>query len=70
MSNATQLPNPFTPLAFLPPDLATQFEVSRYLYAATLGAYVWDIGLNVGDEYALLFKHKVNFPTIVYFFSR
>ncbi|KAF7334213.1 hypothetical protein MSAN_02382600 [Mycena sanguinolenta] len=71
MANSTaELPNPFTPLAFLPPALATQFEVSRYLYAATLGAYVWDIGLNLGNDYTLLFKHKVRFPTIVYFFSR
>ncbi|KAJ6454597.1 hypothetical protein C8R45DRAFT_846308 [Mycena sanguinolenta] len=70
MANATELPNPFTPLAFLPPDLASQFEVSRYLIAATLGAYVWDIGLNLGNDYALLFEHRVRFPTIVYFLSR
>lgn len=34
--NATELPNPFTPLAFLPPTLASQLEASRYLYVATL----------------------------------
>ncbi|KAF7335982.1 hypothetical protein MSAN_02311900 [Mycena sanguinolenta] len=70
MANITELPNPFTPLAFLPPALASQFEVSRYFIAATLGAYVWDIGLNLGNDYALLFKHKIRFPTIVYFLSR
>ncbi|KAJ6454656.1 hypothetical protein C8R45DRAFT_846412 [Mycena sanguinolenta] len=70
MANATELPNPFTPLAFLPPALANQFEVARYIFAATLGAYVWDIGLNLGNDYALLFKHRVRFPTIVYFLSR
>ncbi|KAJ6454628.1 hypothetical protein C8R45DRAFT_1082682 [Mycena sanguinolenta] len=70
MANATEVPNPFTPLAFLPPALASQFAVSQYLYAATLGAYVWDIGLNLGNDYALLFKHKVRFPTTVYFLSR
>ncbi|KAJ6454664.1 hypothetical protein C8R45DRAFT_915166 [Mycena sanguinolenta] len=70
MANATELPNAFTPLAFLPPTLASQFEVSRYLYAATLGAYIWDIGLNIGNDYALLFTHRVHFPTIVYFLSR
>jgi hypothetical protein len=31
------LPNPFTPLAFLPQTLANQYEASRYLYVATLG---------------------------------
>ncbi|KAF7335944.1 hypothetical protein MSAN_02307800 [Mycena sanguinolenta] len=70
MANATELPNPFTPLAFLPPALASQLEASRYLYAATLGAYVWDIGLNLGNDYILLFKHRVRFPTIVYFMSK
>ncbi|KAJ6454623.1 hypothetical protein C8R45DRAFT_1189165, partial [Mycena sanguinolenta] len=68
--NTTDLPNPSTPLAFLPPILANQVEVSRYVYAATLGAYVWDIGLNLGNDYALLFKHRVSSPTIVYFVSR
>ncbi|KAJ6454683.1 hypothetical protein C8R45DRAFT_760250, partial [Mycena sanguinolenta] len=64
------LPNPFTPLAFLPPSVASQFEISRYIFAATLGAYVWDIALNLGDDYALLFKNRVRFPTLVYFLSR
>lgn len=31
------LPNPLTPLAWLPPDTASQLEVSRYLYSATIG---------------------------------
>ncbi|KAF7336010.1 hypothetical protein MSAN_02314700 [Mycena sanguinolenta] len=70
MASATELPNSLTPLAFLPPALANQFEVLRYIYAATLGAYVWDIGLNLGNDYTLLFKHRVRFPTIVYFLSR
>ncbi|KAJ6454655.1 hypothetical protein C8R45DRAFT_1037617, partial [Mycena sanguinolenta] len=33
-------------------------------------AYIWDIGLNLGNDYTLLFKHRVRFPTIVYFVSR
>ncbi|KAJ6459887.1 hypothetical protein C8R45DRAFT_1180648 [Mycena sanguinolenta] len=69
MANSTESLNPFTPLAFLPPALADQFEQSRYLFAATLGAYVWDIALNLGNDYALLFKRRVHFPTIVYFLS-
>ncbi|KAF7373787.1 hypothetical protein MSAN_00590400 [Mycena sanguinolenta] len=69
MADATELLNPTTPLAFLPPALANQFEQMRYLFAATLGAYVWDIGVNLGNDYALLFKHRVGFPTVVYFLS-
>ncbi|KAF7373767.1 hypothetical protein MSAN_00588400 [Mycena sanguinolenta] len=61
MTNATELLNPSTPLAFLLPTLADEFELSRYLFVATLGAYVWDIALNLGNDYALLFKHRT-FP--------
>ncbi|KAJ6473281.1 hypothetical protein C8R45DRAFT_763317, partial [Mycena sanguinolenta] len=71
------LPNPFTPLAFLEPAVANAFEVSRYLFAGTLGAsiyvvqaYIWDIALNLGNDCALLFNHRIGFPTTVYFLSR
>ncbi|TFK38667.1 hypothetical protein BDQ12DRAFT_630449 [Crucibulum laeve] len=64
------LPNPLTPLAFLPPTLSNQFEVSRYLYAVTLGIYMWDVAINLGSDYQLLFKHAIRFPTIVYYMSR
>lgn len=40
MSNSsvvTALPNPDTPLAFLPPVVATELEVYRYFAVATLG---------------------------------
>lgn len=43
MSNSsvnTVLPNPNTPLAFLPPELANQLEAIRYMVVATLGASV------------------------------
>jgi hypothetical protein len=35
-NNNTVLPNPDTPLAFLPPTLADQFEVSCYIVVAGL----------------------------------
>jgi len=70
MSNASEILNPWNPLDFLPPTVAEPFEQSRYLYAATIGAYIWDIASNLGNDYALLFKYKVRFPTIVYFLSR
>ncbi|KAJ6454636.1 hypothetical protein C8R45DRAFT_1189214 [Mycena sanguinolenta] len=70
MTNATELPNPSNPLVFLPPALASELEVSHYLHAATLGAYLWDIGSNLGNDYTLLLKHRVRFPTTVYFISR
>jgi hypothetical protein len=35
-STLPPLPNPYTPLAFLPPTLAGQFQASIYLYIASL----------------------------------
>jgi hypothetical protein len=36
-TNSTlSLPNPFTPLAFLPPTIAAQYEASIYVTIATL----------------------------------
>ncbi|KAJ7595240.1 hypothetical protein C8J56DRAFT_1114968 [Mycena floridula] len=69
-SGSEILPNPHTPLAYLPPTLANQFEVSRYIYAVTLGAYIWDILTNLGNDYQLLFKHRFRLPTAVYLASR
>lgn len=41
MANNTTIPpdamlNPYTPLVFLPPDVADQFQVMAYVYVATL----------------------------------
>ncbi|KAH7929193.1 hypothetical protein BV22DRAFT_1125959 [Leucogyrophana mollusca] len=62
--------NPNTPLAFLQPTLADQFEVSRYLYAVTFGAYLWDLVINLDSDYRLLFCRKVRYATIAYWLSR
>ncbi|PFH50121.1 hypothetical protein AMATHDRAFT_145912 [Amanita thiersii Skay4041] len=64
------LPNPNTPLAFLPPDLADQYEISRHIYTATIGAFIWDILTHLPEDYRLLFKYRVRLPTVAYFFSR
>ncbi|TFK41375.1 hypothetical protein BDQ12DRAFT_437693 [Crucibulum laeve] len=33
-------------------------------------AYLWDIAINLGNDYHLLFQSKIRFPTIVYYASR
>lgn len=33
----TSIPNPLTSLAWLPPDVASQFEAIRFFFAAVLG---------------------------------
>ncbi|EJD43639.1 hypothetical protein AURDEDRAFT_137862 [Auricularia subglabra TFB-10046 SS5] len=73
-SNNVTLPpgiiNPTTPLAFLPPTLADQYEASRYLYIATLGVWLWDAMSSAPEEYQLYFKSKWNLATGAYLVSR
>jgi len=73
MSNVTHpLPNPFTPLAFLPPTVALQLETARYLHVGTFGAFVWDWLMSMSEEYEMLRKSTWNrsFPLIAYFVVR
>ncbi|KAF8166292.1 hypothetical protein K438DRAFT_1984337 [Mycena galopus ATCC 62051] len=68
--NASELPNPMTPLAFIPPETANQIQLTIYVYVGTLGAYIWDILCNLHNDYSLLTAHRVSLATGVYFFSR
>ncbi|KIY47908.1 hypothetical protein FISHEDRAFT_44522, partial [Fistulina hepatica ATCC 64428] len=62
--------NPDTPLAYLAPDVGVELEVSRYIYMATLGAYIWDILVCIPQDYRLLFKFDFTAVTFAYFTSR
>jgi len=42
------LPNPLTPLAWLPPTFSVQVEIARYMIAATTGAWAWDEIMSLG----------------------
>ncbi|THU98147.1 hypothetical protein K435DRAFT_721083 [Dendrothele bispora CBS 962.96] len=64
------LPNPLTPLAFLPPDLAQEVQTAIFIQIGTLGMFIWDLLTNVAGDYELLTKFKLGIPTIVYFVSR
>jgi hypothetical protein len=64
------LPNPNTPLAFLPPEVADQFQVSAYVMVAGLSAFVWDWLMSIPDEYKLLRKSRSPMIHGVYFLSR
>jgi len=64
------LPNPFTPMAFLPPGLAYQVTVSVYFFVGATGVMIWDVLNNLYGDYLLLFKHRVSGPTVAYFLSR
>ncbi|KAK7031720.1 hypothetical protein R3P38DRAFT_2521771 [Favolaschia claudopus] len=67
--NLTTLPNPLTPYALLPPEIAHQTQIGSYILIGTLGAYIWDILSNINNDYKLLFEYRVGVSTLVYFFS-
>ncbi|RDB23018.1 hypothetical protein Hypma_009725 [Hypsizygus marmoreus] len=55
MSNTSQVPghqvlNLFTPLVFLPPDVAHRFTVSKYVIVGSFGALIWDILGNMDSD--------------------
>ncbi|KAK0486029.1 hypothetical protein IW261DRAFT_1453327 [Armillaria novae-zelandiae] len=49
---------------------AVDSKASLCLYAATLGGYLWDVAINLENDYQLLFKHRIRHPTVIYYMSR
>ncbi|EGN97842.1 hypothetical protein SERLA73DRAFT_168972 [Serpula lacrymans var. lacrymans S7.3] len=70
MVNGTYLPNPYTPAAFLPPEIAISEQISQYVLVGSAGAIIWDILSNLISDYKLLSRHRIGLPTMVYFLSR
>ncbi|KAJ3506391.1 hypothetical protein NLJ89_g6894 [Agrocybe chaxingu] len=64
------LPNPFTPMAFLPPDVAFQATIATYVLVGAASVLLWDILSHLVDDYRLLIHFKIGLPTITYFISR
>ncbi|KZP23259.1 hypothetical protein FIBSPDRAFT_823569 [Athelia psychrophila] len=70
-SGTSAMPNPYTPMAFLPPSLAQDFEVTTYLYFTSLGALIWDWLMTMPDEYRIASKVGIpNTSKISYFCAR
>ena len=60
-------------LSSLPPELAFQVMTMRYITVATFAVsqlFIWEILLNIFNDYNLLFPHRIRFSTVVYFVSR
>ncbi|KAJ6528460.1 hypothetical protein B0H19DRAFT_1194482 [Mycena capillaripes] len=59
-------------LSQLPPELATQLLLTRYVWAGTSAVFMWDILSNLKGDYMLLFKlkHRLGWPVAAYFLSR
>ncbi|TCD60710.1 hypothetical protein EIP91_009647 [Steccherinum ochraceum] len=64
------LPNPLTPLAWLPPDEATQFQITRYITIGCFGAWIWDVLVSLPEELLMVRTAKLRFSDAVYFVSR
>ncbi|KAF9476643.1 hypothetical protein BDN70DRAFT_934898 [Pholiota conissans] len=62
--------NPLTPMAFLPPDLAAQLTMEIYITIASVAIQIWDVITHLPDDYILVRKYRIKFPTVVYFISR
>ncbi|KAF7289453.1 hypothetical protein HMN09_01339300 [Mycena chlorophos] len=69
---APNLPNPPTTMtqALLTPETQYQVAISLCLAVGTLGAYIWDVLLHLGEEYKMLAKSRIRLGTVVYFSSR
>ncbi|KAI0795904.1 hypothetical protein C8Q75DRAFT_711227 [Abortiporus biennis] len=67
---AAALPNPLTPLAWLPETIANQLEASRYLYSATVGAWIWDFLMSLHEEFLLFTKSRIKISDAVYICAR
>ncbi|TCD66862.1 hypothetical protein EIP91_000816 [Steccherinum ochraceum] len=70
METPPPLPNPLTPLAWLPSDIASQLEASRYLYSATVGAWVWDTLMSIPEDVLMFRDHPMRIADVVYILAR
>ncbi|KAF8160238.1 hypothetical protein K438DRAFT_1619625 [Mycena galopus ATCC 62051] len=57
-------------LSLLPPDLAGQFLLWRYVRVGSSAVLIWDILSNLKADYMLLFKCRLAWPVAAYFVSR
>ncbi|TCD63192.1 hypothetical protein EIP91_005859 [Steccherinum ochraceum] len=64
------LPNPFTPLAWLPPHDAVEYENVRYIKVCLLGVWLWDWLICLPDEFYILQRFGLTPPDACYFLSR
>ncbi|KAF9482376.1 hypothetical protein BDN70DRAFT_930069 [Pholiota conissans] len=59
-----------TPLIYFPHEVAYQISVAIYIHVGCMAVLIWDIIDNLKGDYRLLFHHRIQMPTIIYFISR
>ncbi|KZP25247.1 hypothetical protein FIBSPDRAFT_1041706 [Athelia psychrophila] len=62
--------NPYTPMAYLPPELADAHQLTAYIYIASLGVLVWDWLMSMPDEYRILSTGRISKSKIAYVSAR
>ncbi|KAK7679172.1 hypothetical protein QCA50_017750 [Cerrena zonata] len=63
-------PNPLTSLAWLPADLAVQYEIERYIVACTVGAWLWDFLMGLYTDVKMFRKNRFGFSGAAFVMSR
>ncbi|KAL4252072.1 hypothetical protein ABKN59_001774 [Abortiporus biennis] len=69
-SSLSVSPNPLTPLAWLPPDIAFQLSVSKIIASTAFGAWTWDFLASTPEEYSALLGSSFNWSKFAYAISR
>ncbi|PPQ98316.1 hypothetical protein CVT26_013635 [Gymnopilus dilepis] len=64
------VPNPFTPMAFLPPDVAYESTIMAYVAVGSLSALIWDILTNLKTDYQMISRGSIRLPLVTYIVSR
>ncbi|TCD60708.1 hypothetical protein EIP91_009645 [Steccherinum ochraceum] len=70
VSNPEPLPNPYTELAWLPPDVALQVQNVEFILCGLTGALVCDLLWSLPEEYKMLSRRRMGPYDVVYVLSR
>ncbi|KZP25243.1 hypothetical protein FIBSPDRAFT_950605 [Athelia psychrophila] len=69
-STTSQLLNPYTPMAYLPPEQADLHQLTAYIYVASLAILAWDWLMSIPDEYRILSTGRISKSKIAYISAR
>ncbi|KDR73140.1 hypothetical protein GALMADRAFT_72670 [Galerina marginata CBS 339.88] len=69
-SSQNDLPNPLTPMAFLPADLAYQLTISTYVLVGSLSVLLWDIATSIRADIRVFTHYRIRPSIAVYILSR
>ncbi|KAF9528998.1 hypothetical protein CPB83DRAFT_765984 [Crepidotus variabilis] len=62
--------NPYTPLAFLTPQVADTTSLYRYVVVGSLSVMIWDLLQAFPEDYRVIFRQKFSCKTIIFVVAR